>query len=938
MKSTGKVLQTHADHKKQKLNFLLGYSCLFIIAAFLIYGYFLLRNKSLIVGGDGWKQHFMAFVYFGQYGRQVLRTLLTEHTLVLPEWNFSIGYGGDVLTTLHYYVIGDPLDLLSVLVPTKYAAYLYSFLSLFRLYLAGLSFSAFCFYKKKTETPAVAAGALIYIFFTYTFFLTARHPFFVNPMIYLPLLFIGVEKIIAKERPYLFILTVCLMACSNFYFFYMLVLLTVLYVFYRLFFIYKKTEIKQAVLAVLRIGGYAVVGVMMSAVILLPVITAFFGDERNSGEYIVKLFYDADFYKNFLSAYITSSRKVGNQTYLGFSAAALPAIFLLFIRKGKNKELKIAFILSTLCLCIPAFGWIMNGLSYVTNRWIWAYALLIAYIFTTMWNEWRSISKKEFFILLALLAVYTAVCLPLSDGKTENTLLSLCIALLTIAVFAAKPKIKKAWVTQILAFVLILGSFAGNAYFLYDQNQYDFVNSFVSYESAQNKLKSTTGKKVKKAAKNDTDFYRYSGSNLVYNSDLVDKTYSTSFYWSIQNPVIAQFMDEMKMPIPFLYSYKNLNNSASLNALASVKYYIPKKNKDTYVPYGFTKMEEGVYQSKHAMPLGYTYSGYITRAQYDALSPVQKQSALLQGILLEQEVPGYAQAQPVFTDVTPDYHITTDANVAQKGNTFYVYEKNAQITFNFNGLENSETYLLFNLTDYTNHSAYDSYQTHADDPLNRYSEAVWKQKSEAEKKEIKKAGQGFRPISQLNFKIKGENDSKKYPTYKMKCNSKYDLRYDGRTAFLLSAGYSEMAKTKLTFTFEHPGIYTFSDLTVIEQPMDDFGAQTDVLKTDVLKNVQINTDEITGEIELENQKILYLSVPYSKGWTAFVDGKETELLQANTMYMALPLEAGKHTIRLVYHTPYLKAGACLSATGCITFAGILLITEKKRRKLKTDIQ
>lgn len=53
------------------------------------------------------------------------------------------GYGGDILTTLHYYVIGDPLDLLSIACPTRYAVYLYSFLSLFRLYLAGWASAPF---------------------------------------------------------------------------------------------------------------------------------------------------------------------------------------------------------------------------------------------------------------------------------------------------------------------------------------------------------------------------------------------------------------------------------------------------------------------------------------------------------------------------------------------------------------------------------------------------------------------------------------------------------------------------------------------------------------------------------------------------------------------------------------------------------------------------
>ena len=98
-----------------------------------------------------------------------------------------MGYGGDILTTLHYYVIGDPLDLLSIACPTRYAVYLYSFLSLFRLYLAGLGFGAFCRYKMQGAPLPVAVGGVCYVFFTYSFLMVARHPFFALPMVYLPL-------------------------------------------------------------------------------------------------------------------------------------------------------------------------------------------------------------------------------------------------------------------------------------------------------------------------------------------------------------------------------------------------------------------------------------------------------------------------------------------------------------------------------------------------------------------------------------------------------------------------------------------------------------------------------------------------------------------------------------------------------------------------------
>lgn len=285
---------THRGVSKRSTYFLL-YTAAFLICSACIYVWFARTGRSLISTGDGWKQHFPAFVYFGQYGRTVLRTLLTEHQLVLPQWNFSLGYGGDILTTLHYYVIGDPLDLLSIACPTRYAVYLYSFLSLFRLYLAGLGFGAFCRYKKQGAPLPVAVGGVCYVFFTYSFLLVARHPFFAIPMVYLPLLFLGVEQVLAKRRPYLLIVTVFLAAVSNFYFFYMLAIITAIYTVYRLCCLYDRHSAKQAVGGLLQVTLWAVVGVLMSAAILLPVILTFISDNRNGVQYPLTLLYDADF-------------------------------------------------------------------------------------------------------------------------------------------------------------------------------------------------------------------------------------------------------------------------------------------------------------------------------------------------------------------------------------------------------------------------------------------------------------------------------------------------------------------------------------------------------------------------------------------------------------------------------------------------------------------
>ena len=100
--------------RSPRTRFFWCYTLGFLLCAAGCYCWFLIKGKTLIVDSDGWRQHFAAFVYLGQYGREVARTLLTTHKLILPQWDFSIGLGSDVLTTLHFYAIGDPLDLLSV--------------------------------------------------------------------------------------------------------------------------------------------------------------------------------------------------------------------------------------------------------------------------------------------------------------------------------------------------------------------------------------------------------------------------------------------------------------------------------------------------------------------------------------------------------------------------------------------------------------------------------------------------------------------------------------------------------------------------------------------------------------------------------------------------------------------------------------------------------
>ena len=149
--------------KESKKDYFLLYTIVFLFISAFIYSYFYFNGKSVIWSHDGVPQHVNSLSYYGEYLRGILKTLFVEHKLTIPMWDMHIGYGSDILTTLHYYVIGDPLTLSSVFVPAEYTEILYTVLIFVRIYLAGITFSLYSFYHKNPK-QATFFGTLIYIF------------------------------------------------------------------------------------------------------------------------------------------------------------------------------------------------------------------------------------------------------------------------------------------------------------------------------------------------------------------------------------------------------------------------------------------------------------------------------------------------------------------------------------------------------------------------------------------------------------------------------------------------------------------------------------------------------------------------------------------------------------------------------------------------------
>lgn len=96
-----------------------------------------------------------------------------------------------------------------------------------------------------------------------------------------------------------------------------------------------------------------------------------------------------------------------------------------------------------------------------------------------------------------------------------------------------------------------------------------------------------------------------------------------------------------------------------------------------------------------------------------------------------------------------------------------------------------------------------------------------------------------------------------------------------------------------------------------------------------MRDVQIHNNTITGSVNCSNDQYLFLSIPFSKGWTAYVDGEKTDVLRANVGFMAIPLESGKHSIELKYVTPGIRVGGICSIISLAAITIIYILNKKK---------
>ncbi|MBR0090989.1 MAG: YfhO family protein [Lachnospiraceae bacterium] len=83
---------------------------------------------------------------------------------------------------------------------------------------------------------------------------------------------------------------------------------------------------------------------------------------------------------------------------------------------------------------------------------------------------------------------------------------------------------------------------------------------------------------------------------------------------------------------------------------------------------------------------------------------------------------------------------------------------------------------------------------------------------------------------------------------------------------------------------------------------------------------------------LAKDSLVFFSVPNTKGFTMYVDGKETEIISADYGLMAVFVPKGTHEIEAVYRPVYLGAGRVISLAGVLIALGYGTVYNVQKKK------
>ena len=110
------------------------------------------------------------------------------------------------------------------------------------------------------------------------------------------------------------------------------------------------------------------------------------------------------------------------------------------------------------------------------------------------------------------------------------------------------------------------------------------------------------------------------------------------------------------------------------------------------------------------------------------------------------------------------------------------------------------------------------------------------------------------------------------------------------------------------------------------------------LNDEQLEVTTYDTTSLSGHIDVKEDGLLFLTIPYAEGWTAEADGETVEIIPVQDALMGIKLCKGSHDITIRYTPAGFKEGLAISCVSAFFIAVIIAVSSvagKIRKKKET---
>ncbi len=92
---------------------------------------------------------------------------------------------------------------------------------------------------------------------------------------------------------------------------------------------------------------------------------------------------------------------------------------------------------------------------------------------------------------------------------------------------------------------------------------------------------------------------------------------------------------------------------------------------------------------------------------------------------------------------------------------------------------------------------------------------------------------------------------------------------------------------------------------------------------------RVTDSHLRGSFTAQENQLLMFTIPYDEGWTCYIDGQKTELKHVLDVFMAAEVDTGEHTFEMRFVPTGLRLGAIISLVALLLLPVFLLLIRKQ---------